>query len=149
MSDNKEFNIFPVLWAQVDANMHLRHSAYADFGAQSRLQVLNKFGINAHLLKKHKIGPVLFREELIYHREISLGDSVSISCELTKSTKSGSRWTIQHEIFRGDGTKAATIIVDGAWLDLEKRKLAEMPEAVSALFNILPKSENFTLIEKK
>ena len=31
-----------VIWAQVDANRHMRHSAYADFGAQARLAMLEK-----------------------------------------------------------------------------------------------------------
>ncbi len=149
MSEQKGFQIFPVLWAQVDANMHLRHSAFADFGAQARLQILNNYGISLRLLQKYKIGPILFREELIYHKEVALGDSVSISTELLKSTITGSRWTIQHEILRGDGVHAATINVDGAWLDLEKRKLAEINEEIATLFNALPKSENYSLIEKK
>lgn len=149
MTEQKEFQVFPVLWAQVDANMHLRHSAFADFGAQGRLEVLNKIGLSASLLRKHKIGPILFREELIYHREVGLGDTLSVSTELLKSTESGSRWTIQHEIWRADGVKAATINADGAWLDLEKRKLAEINEEISVLFNALPRSKNYSLIEKK
>ena len=36
-----------VMWSQIDANMHLRHSAYADFAAQARLEILEKLGFDA------------------------------------------------------------------------------------------------------
>jgi len=41
-----------VMWSQIDANMHLRHSAYADFAAQARLEILEKLGFDANLLEK-------------------------------------------------------------------------------------------------
>jgi acyl-CoA thioester hydrolase len=37
-----------VMWSQVDANMHLRHSAYADFAAQARLMLLEKLGFTTN-----------------------------------------------------------------------------------------------------
>lgn len=139
-------NIFfegPVLWSQIDANMHLRHSAYADFAAQARLMVLNSMGFDAKLLAKEKIGPILFREELIYLREIGLNDKVTVTCALTKCRKDGSRWSFTQDIIRGDGVKAAQVNTDGAWIDTEKRKLSALPEALLSRFKGIPKSENF------
>ncbi len=52
-----------VLWAQIDANMHLRHSAYADFAAQARLDMLQYIGMTPAVLHQEHIGPILFREE--------------------------------------------------------------------------------------
>jgi acyl-CoA thioester hydrolase len=37
---NRIFLKSKVLWSQIDANMHLRHSAYADFAAQARVEML-------------------------------------------------------------------------------------------------------------
>lgn len=133
-----------VMWAQVDANMHLRHSAYADFAAQARVELLEKLGFGTSVLKRLKIGPILFREELIYLREVHANDTVKVTCELTRYKKANSRFSFKHEIFRGDGVKAAIINVDGAWLDLEKRKLTTLPEEVSGLFTGIPKSEDYT-----
>jgi acyl-CoA thioester hydrolase len=39
----------------------------------------------------------------------------------------GARWTIEHTIYKADGRVAATVTVDGAWLDLDRRKLAVPP----------------------
>lgn len=123
-----------VLWSQIDANQHLRHSAYADFAAQARLNMLQQLGLKPTLLLEQKIGPVLFREELFYLREVALNDTIKMTCELSKSRADGSRWSIRHEMYRGDGVKAAIINVDGAWIDMEKRKLTLLPVEISALF---------------
>jgi acyl-CoA thioester hydrolase len=139
-------NIFyegQILWAQIDANQHMRHSAYADLAAQSRLNMLRKAGLDLSKLLDYKIGPVLFKEELFYLREIVLGDFVKVTCEVTKSRRDGSRWTIRHEIFRSDGTKAAIINAEGAWIDTEKRKLTLLPVELSSLFLSSPRSDDY------
>jgi acyl-CoA thioester hydrolase len=134
-----------VMWSQVDANMHLRHSAYADFAAQARLMLLEKLGFTTKLFQQYHIGPILFREELIYMREVSLNDMIKVSCELTKMRSDGSRWSFTQEVFRSDGVKAAVIHADGAWMDTEKRKLTGLPEALLASFDSVPKSADFVL----
>ena len=139
-------NIFfegPVLWSQIDANMHLRHSAYADFAAQARLSMLDKIGLDAAHFVQLQLGPILFREELFYHREIGANDKVQVTCEMTRCRTDASRWSIKHEIFRGDGTKSATVLVDGAWIDTRKRKLTGLPADLLEKFKAIPRSEDF------
>ena len=63
-----------VLWSQMDANQHMRHSAYADFAAQARLNMLESVGLKLSKLFEYNIGPVLFKEELIYLREVALNE---------------------------------------------------------------------------
>ena len=143
-------NIFyegKVIWSMVDANMHLRHSAYADFAAQARLEILHSTGFNADLLEKLHVGPILFREELIYMREVRPNDTIRITCALTKARKDGSRWSFKQEMFRSDGIQAAQINVDGAWIDTIKRKLVGLPEEWATKFLDIPKSPDFVLEE--
>lgn len=136
-----------VLWSQIDANMHLRHSAYADFAAQARLQILESLGFNANLLEELKIGPILFREELIYMREVRPSDTVKVTCEMTHCRRDGSRWSFSQGLYRGDGVQAAQINVQGAWVDMVKRKLAALPPEWAKTFLEIPKSEDFVLEE--
>ncbi|MDJ1479588.1 thioesterase family protein [Cytophagaceae bacterium YF14B1] len=138
-------NIFKsnVLWSQIDANMHLRHSAYADFAAQARVELLNQCGLDYKTFSSLKIGPILFREELIYFREVGLNESISIETFVTKSNADMSRWSFTQHMYRSDGVKAATIHVDGAWMDVVKRKLTVLPEEFIQRLNELPKSEDF------
>ena len=133
-----------VLWSQIDANQHMRHSAYGDIAAQARLNMLESVGLKTTTLFTYQIGPVLFREELKYLREIALGDSVKVTCEVINSRPDGSRWTIRHEVFRGDGIKAAVIIAEGSWIDMAKRKLAILPKEITDLFAHAPKSADYT-----
>ncbi|MCJ8209109.1 acyl-CoA thioesterase [Mucilaginibacter sp. RS28] len=132
-----------VLWSQIDANQHMRHSAYADLGAQARLNMLEKAGLNPSVLLKAKTGPVLFKEELFYLREVSVNDNIKVACEVFKSRADGSRWSIRHEIYRGDGIKAAIIVAEGAWIDMEKRKLTVLHADLNKLFAHCPKSDDY------
>ncbi len=143
-------NIFyegKVIWSMVDANMHLRHSAYADFAAQARLEILHSTGFNADILEKLHVGPILFREELIYMREVRPNDTIRITCALTKCRRDGARWSFKQEMFRSDGVQAALINVDGAWIDTVKRKLVGLPEEWATKFLHIPKSPDFVLEE--
>lgn len=132
-----------VMWAHLDANMHMRHSAYADFAAQARIDLLESIGLTLRVFSENKIGPILFREETKYLREVHLNEQLTIKSELTKSTKDGSRWSIRHELVKEDGIKAAVIEVDGAWIDTQKRKLTTLPELFMEGFQHLPLSTDY------
>ena len=136
-----------VMWSMVDANMHLRHSAYADFAAQARLELLDQLGFTTAQFKKYQIGPILFREELLYLKEVPPNDSITMTCELSKWNEAKGFWSFTQELFRSDGVKAAIIHVDGAWLDLTKRKLAVLPEELTRMFLTVNKTKDFVSVE--
>jgi acyl-CoA thioester hydrolase len=133
-----------VLWSQIDANQHLRHSAYADFGAQARLCMLEQAGMTTQTLLQLKIGPILFREDLLYHREVRMDEHIRVTCELLRSRPDGSRWTIRHGIYRSDDVKAATITAEGAWIDMQKRRITALPEQLGRLFRQVPRAADYT-----
>lgn len=132
-----------VIWAQIDANRHLRHSAYADLCAQARSNMLQALGIPLDKIAEVGIGPVLFREELVYLKEITLNETVEVAVELVKYNPANSRFTFRHEIYRADGIKSAVVTVDGAWMDIARRKLTTLPAEWQALVNQLPKSDDY------
>jgi acyl-CoA thioester hydrolase len=139
-----------IRWSDLDPNFHLRHSAYYDFGAYSRVCFLESIGITSQVLTEYQIGPVLFREECSFRKEIHFADDISIDLQLEKCTPNFSRWTMKHRILRDGETVCAIITVDGAWIDVGLRKLTAIPEAFSAkAIDIIPKTENFTLSANK
>ena len=140
-----------VMWSQMDINQHLRHSAYADFAAQARLNMLDAVGLTVSLMTDTKIGPVIFREELRYLREVRIGELIKVNCEVNSARADGSRWSVRHELIRSDGVTAAIIICEGAWMDTEKRRLTPLSPEMSAMFLELPKSEDYqeTAMSKK
>jgi acyl-CoA thioester hydrolase len=133
-------------WADIDANRHLRHSVYYDFAAAMRMNVLISQGLTSSRLEELHIGPILFREEAIFKREILLEDKLTIDARVTRCTEDFGRLSIQHRIVKEDGTLAAIINVDVAWIDLEKRKLTVPPESVRHVFEQWPKTGDFQLI---
>ncbi len=138
-----------VRWSDIDANRHLRHSVYYDYGAMCRMEMLRSLGLSTTKLEELQIGPVLFREEAIFKREILFEDHITISTHLLKATEDYGRWSIGHQLVKDGGVVAATLQVDGAWIDLQKRKLAVPDEFVRDIFSRIPKSQQFEFILKK
>lgn len=130
-------------WSDLDPNFHLRHSVYYDWGALCRIEFLNKFGLTADEMARLHFGPILFREECVFRKEIRMGDTILIDLKIVKARKDFSRWSIQHHITKGDNVLSAVLSVDGAWINMSERKLATPPEAVHNVFNLMPKAENF------
>lgn len=132
-----------IRWSDIDANRHLRHSVYYDFGAYCRMVLLTQFGLGIHKLEELQIGPVLFREEAVFRREIVFEDEITMNCEIISATEDYSRWSIRHQFLKADGTLAATLTVDGAWIDMAKRKLAMPGSFIREIFDRMPKSPDF------
>ena len=132
-----------VRWSDLDPNFHLRHSVYYDWGAVSRIEFLNRHGLTSMIMAKLHFGPILFREECIFKKEIYLQDQVTIDLFLLKSRRDYSRWTIQHVIRKEVDTVSAILTCDGAWLDTEKRKLAAPPVEAMNVFASMPVHADF------
>ncbi|MCC9074278.1 thioesterase family protein [Flavobacterium sp. F-65] len=131
-------------WSDLDPNFHLRHSAYYDFGAQHRIEILEKLGLTLRVMQEQSFGPVLFREECVFRKEIKLSDKIAIHTKTSKMKPDGSRWSIIHEFINEEGKLCATITVDGAWMDTKLRKLASPTPAIAIeALSIFPKSEDF------
>ncbi len=141
--ENTIFYEGQVLWSQIDANVQLRHSAYADFCAQARSNMLNKMGLSLEEFNRRKIGPILFREELSYFREIGLDERITVTVQITKFNTVNSRFSFRHEIFKENGVRAALVTVDGAWMNIVERKLTPIPEEWKDYVAKIPKAEDY------
>ena len=131
-------------WADLDPNFHLRHSVYYDLGAQHRIEILEQLGLTLQLMQIQDFGPVLFREECIFKREIHLSDPITLNTKLAKMKSDGSRWSIKHEFISGKDKLNAILTVDGAWLDTKERKLASpTPQIVIDIFKLFPVTDDF------
>ena len=127
---------YTVRWAELDPNGHMRHSAYADFAADQRVHWLASMGFDVKRFAELQIGPILFREETKYLKEIRGGEQIRVEGRVASSAPDGSRWTIEHTLYKADGRVAATVTVDGAWLDLGRRKLTVPPPDLAAAMSV-------------
>lgn len=131
-------------WSDLDPNFHVRHSAYYDFGAQHRIEILESLGLTMKVLQANHFGPILFREECVFRKEIGLSDTIFMHTKISKMRPDASRWSIVHEFKNADDKVCATITVDGAWMDTKLRKIANpTPEIAMKTMNSMPKTADF------
>jgi len=130
-------------WSDLDPNFHLRHSVYYDYGAYCRICFLEEHGLPVHLMEQLHFGPILFREEAVFRKEVRWGDRLAMDLELTKSRKDFSRWSIRHQLFKNENILSAVLSVDGAWINTSERKLASPPSHIVEVFSKMPRSTDY------
>ena len=131
-------------WSDLDPNFHVRHSVYYDFGAQHRIEILESLGLTMKVLQTNHFGPILFREECVFRKEIGLSDTIFIHTKISQMRPDASRWSIVHEFKNEEGKLCAVITVDGAWMDTKLRKIANpTPEIALDVINSIPKTTDF------
>ena len=130
-------------WSDLDPNFHLRHSIYYDWGALSRIEFFRELGLTGQVMQQLHFGPILFREECVFKREIRDGDKITVDLNLLKARKDYSRWSIRHHIMKNGDTVSAIITIDGAWIDTIQRKLTVPPPVAEKIFKEMPVDENF------
>ncbi|MFD2568851.1 acyl-CoA thioesterase [Pseudotenacibaculum haliotis] len=146
MSYKVEFN---TKWSDFDPNRHMRHTAYNDYAAEVRIRYFSHAGFPVDAIAKDNIGPILFTEYTSFRKEIKSGGKIAVNIKLQGLSKDKGRWKLRHEVINEAGKVAAIIEVYGAWIDLEKRKLAVLPEKYDPLFDHLEQTEDFEIIQTK
>lgn len=117
---NEYSKTFELRWSDVDANQYVMHSKYYEPGAHCRMCFMFLHGVNSELFQKEMMGPILFREECIFKKELNAAEIVTVNLVVTTSRRDGSRWSVMHEIKKQDGTIAAVMYADLAWMDFKK-----------------------------
>lgn len=134
---------FNTKWSDFDPNRHMRHTAYNDYAAEVRVRFFQEHGLSINEFAKLNIGPILFKEETSFYKEIHIGENIDVHMELEGVSKGIERWRFNHQIYNKDGILSAEIKVYGAWIDLIKRKLTVPPSEFVKIFEDLPKTKNF------
>ena len=134
---------FATKWSDFDPNQHMRHTAYNDYAAEVRVRYFQEHGLSINEFAKLNIGPILFKEETSFYKEIHIGENITVKMELEGVSKGIERWRFNHQIFNKDGVLAAEIKVYGAWIDMKQRKLAIPPKEIEGLFASAQKTDDF------
>jgi len=138
-----------VRWADCDLNRHVRHSTYYDYGAHNRIRFFSETGFNAEEMNKLNLGPILFKEECTFIKELTLEDTIRVNLLKGEVSENGARWTLHHEIFNSKNEKCAHITIKGAWMDLSIRKLTIPPITLAKAIHKLPIGSHYVHKSKK
>lgn len=119
--------VIEVRWADCDANRHMRHTAYSDMCAHTRISFLQNIGMDDAWFKESGLSPVMFKEQTEYFAEMLMGEEVTITIELGQDTGSEKSVCWVNNLYKKDGTLAAKHQVVVGWMDLKQRKIAKLP----------------------
>ncbi|GAA3923152.1 thioesterase family protein [Litoribacillus peritrichatus] len=125
---------FKPRWSDLDPNQHLRHTAYNDHATQVRFTFLDEHGFSQEQFRQLNIGPVIFREETTFRKEIGMSEGFTVDFEVISLSKTGKKWCFAHNFWLASGTLAATVKVEGSWINLDTRRFTSPPEELLSLF---------------
>lgn len=127
----------------MDANAHMANFAYLNKCVDARMGFFKEHGFPVAEFAKRRIGPVVRRDELEYHREIGLLEPITVTLELAGMAPDGSRFRLVNEIRKSDGKLAARIRSEGGWMDLAARKLIAPPADLLDVLAAMPQATEF------
>ena len=99
-------------------------------------------------MSKLNIGPVLFKEECTFLKELHLEDTIKVKLLKGNISENGERWEIHHEIYNANNDKCAHLSVKGAWMDLKARKLTSPPSEIATALHTLSQGDYFVYVSK-
>ena len=133
-------------WGDMDFNAHMKNTAFLDKSADVRMLFFAENGFPMAEFARLKLGPVIMRDEVDYHKEVGLLQAINITLAIAGLSPDGSRFLMRNEVYRPDGKRCARITSAGGWLDLAVRKLVAPPEALFSALRLLPQTDDFTAL---
>jgi acyl-CoA thioester hydrolase len=132
-------------WADLDANLHVKNTAYSEWASYVRFEWLASCGFDMKNLMELQFSPVIFEDSTKYVKEIFAGEHIGINIELVGLKQDGSRWHVRHT-FRRNDTVAAVHDVKGAWLDTARRRITAPPGGLLQACTNLPRASDYAEI---
>lgn len=134
---------YTVKWADLDSNGHLRYSVYIDYAVDTQFRSIEHQGYTPQRLMEEGFGPVILRMETRYLHEVTFDESVIDSFRLAGMSPDGARWKSRHDILKPNGELAATIKLEGVWVNVHTKQAILPPPDLLQILNSLPRTENF------
>ena len=134
---------YAIKWADLDTNGHLRYSVYIDYAVDTQFRSIENHGYGPKKLMELGFGPVILRMETRYQREVTFDETVVDSLRLTGMSPDGARWKSRHDIIKSNGDMAATIKLEGVWVDVHTKQAIAPPPDLLQILNLIPRTEDF------
>ncbi|NMO89129.1 thioesterase family protein [Actinomycetospora sp. TBRC 11914] len=109
---------------ETDANGHLNHAVYHQYGEHGRTETLRAAGVGIAPLAAAGLGPVILETTVRFLAELRVGEEVEVVTEVRFGA--GKSFRMNAEIRRGD-TVAATLTGVMGMLDHATRRLVADP----------------------
>jgi acyl-CoA thioester hydrolase len=138
---------FSIRWSDLDANRHVRNTIFSELATHTRFRFLEAHGFSQTRFEELRFGPIMFREDIRYRRELLFGEAVTVTVQCAGLSDDGSRWRVQQQVLKSDGKQAAVLVIDGAWIHLDSRRLVAPPREIVAVLGGLSRTEDFETLK--
>ena len=137
---------FKARWGDMDFNGHMANTAYLDVAADVRMMFFEENGFTMREFEHLRIGPVIMKDEIDYHRELRLLEQMEVHHELSGLSEDGSRFRMRNVFYREDGKKAATVTSSIIWLSLDERRPVPPPGKLHQVLKEIPCTADFEVL---
>ncbi len=118
-----------VRWNEMDANGHVNNMYYQSYFDEARGDAFTKAGMDLSMLRRKMTGPLLYRCEFDYIRELRHPDSARIVTWV--DIVSDKEAVVNQELFReSDGKLVCRAKGYGMFYDFKNREAVSFPEDV-------------------
>jgi len=135
---------YTVLWADLDANQHLKNTRYLDYAGQTRFRFLADHGFTPADFAAARMGPVVMEDRVRYLREFRLLEEFDVNIELVGQNESGSRFNLRNTFFNLAGEVCAEVWSHAAWFNLKERRIAAPPEGLAGAMGAMTKAADYS-----
>ncbi len=139
---------YEVRWSDIDANRHVRYSAYIDAAADLRYRFFSQHGFPIETFERLGVGPVYTTLLVNYFREVVQGETITLTYQVSGLSPSGTRWKVHHDVLKANGKKAASISLEGGMLDLVTRTPCAPTPEILAVFHQIPHTPDFEVLSE-
>ena len=134
---------FVVRWSDVDANGHMRNTAYSELSSDTRIALFAAGGFAWERFEAMRLGPILLRESISYRQEAGLGEAIQVDVRVAGLSPEGGRWRLRHRLANGRGEQMARVTVLGGFLDFATRRLDVPPPELARVLASLERTGAF------
>ncbi|MFY0599106.1 MAG: acyl-CoA thioesterase [Cyclobacteriaceae bacterium] len=139
---------YQVIWADLDPNAHMRHTAYNDYAAQVRVSLFDELGLPLSDLVTSGFGPVLFHEDTTFLSEVRMNEKITVNCAALAYREDFKVWKFRQQVFKENNDLACVVIATGAFMDLRSRKVVVPPQQILDMLHRVPKTDDFQIFNK-
>ena len=137
---------YTIKWADLDTNGHLRYSVYIDYAVDTQFRSVEIHGYTPKKLMEMGFGPAILRMETRYQREVTFDETVVNWLKITGMSPDGARWKSRHDIVKSNGETAASIKLEGIWIDIRSRQAIAPPPDFLEILNLIPRIKDFEIL---
>jgi len=139
---------YEVRWTDIDANRHVRYSAYIDAAAELRYRYFTQHNLPPETFNVLGVGPIYTSLMVNFYREVRLGETLTITFQLAGISPQGIRWKAWHDFLKENGKKAVSLCVEGTFLNLTNRQPTVPSPEILTVFQKAPRRPDFEVLSE-